>query len=416
MNTATTTGVYFGGNQGAVNINFQGNVNGFGRNIEYGANDYMNQFTGTSSGGNCGFTGMTGCLVQYDTAANSGEHMTLTGNYVDPGNSTTTNAIYIQHNALADLFCTNLSLDDVAVFQDYGNNVQCNTVHIENSAYGTYGQYIPWYATSSQASFLSLTQVDIANDSNTTTTGFQTIVKHGVNFYAAGIKIDNYGGSSINQFSDHSLNNGSESEQICQIQTSNGSGLTNIVSNQAYSQAVGAGCVEDQANSYPYVTYIDSANTGHIRDGNQDVATFNSLGAWTIGSAANASLVTIQKALAAATSISAGGTAYATSSLQTLGSFGAADTVGSAGFTLGAMSPMVTVFTGGSAATDTLPLISASQGDMTVFKNRGSAALVILASSSDLLYLNATATSYSLAAGSSTAFQNDGTYWDQLWK
>jgi len=360
-NNATTTGIYFGGSFGAVGLNWMGNVNGFGINYVMGQNAYMDAFSGTSSGGNGGVISVTGnttngsttianvsapgsiplgsyitgtgipndsevlsisgsnvvisaaatqtntsvalsvvfgSLGQYDTAANSGERAILTGTYTDPGNSSATDAIYISNNALADLFCSALSLDDAEVWGGFSNGlVSCDQIHVENSDYAQYGAYYPFWFVSSQSTMLSLTNIAVANDSNNASDTFPAIVKHGVNLYAAGIMISNYNGATIAEFSDHSLNNGSESEQVCQIQTSNGTGLTNIVSNQPYSQATGATCTEDVANSFPVNISINSANLATITNGGSAAATFDSSHNWTLGLAANNSTITINNNL-----------------------------------------------------------------------------------------------------------------------
>lgn len=386
-NNATTTGIYFGGSNGAVGLNWVGNVNGFGINYVMGQNAYMDVFSGTSSGGNGGVitvtantingsttitnvtnigsiplgsyligtgistnpeaevlsinaasstlvvsaasnaTGTTvsvavtfGSLGQYDVAANSGERSLLSGTYTDPGNSSATDAVYIANGAQASFFCSDLSLDDAQFMAGFSNGLfSCNQIHVENSDYSQYHAYWPFWFASSQATMVSLTNIAVANDANNSGDTFPGIVKHGVNLYAAAIMISNYNSQTIATFADHSLNNGSESEEVCQIQTANGSGLTNIVSNQAYSQAAGATCTEDVANSWPVSIYNDSGNTAHIRNGGQDVGTFTSLGNWVLGSAANNSTITIDNNLAVATNETVGGTLNATGTITQAG-------------------------------------------------------------------------------------------------
>jgi len=59
-NNATTTGILYGGNLGAVGVNVDYNINGFGTNIEVGSNAYLDNFTGSDSGGNGGVISVTG--------------------------------------------------------------------------------------------------------------------------------------------------------------------------------------------------------------------------------------------------------------------------------------------------------------------------------------------------------------------
>ncbi len=355
-NNATDTGIYFGGNQGAVGIDWQGNVNGFGINYVMGQNAYMDEFTGTSSGGNGATltptgnttngsttvsnvtsasnipigaylygtgipqettvvsetsssivmsnaatatnTGTTitvewGSLGQYDTANNSGERPILAGTYTDPGNDYPNNALWIADGATADWFCNSVSLDDAQLHVGFSDGlVGCNQIHVENSDYSQYGQYIPIYAVSSQYTMLAFQQLSIAQDSGSGATTFNTIIKDGTNLYLGAVFINNYGGAPVTNLVDHSLNNGSESEQICDVQASGGTGLTNIVAGaggNTYSNATGVGCSIDVDNSYTINIYPQQNNTNIISSGNTTVATFDHSGNWTFLGAINAS-------------------------------------------------------------------------------------------------------------------------------
>ena len=319
------TGIYYGGTYsftsasqnattsgGAVGVNIDYNVNGFGRNLENGSNAYVDYVTGADSGGNGG--GMTGNLLQMDFAANSGERNDLTGgSYTDPGNSTSTLAIDITNGATASNFMTLDTIDDAQVFDGASNGQTVISFnHIENADYGQYGAYIPILTASSQNTFLTVIGNEFANDPNASNTleGFQTIIKHGVNLYAAANHIDNYNGATVINFSDHSLNNGSESEQICQTQTGNGSGLTNIVAGGGgvtYSQATGAGCVEDIANSYAIEMLANGNNVNDINSGNNTVATFDHTGDWTLGLAGTSGSLHVQGNINATGTISESG-------------------------------------------------------------------------------------------------------------
>jgi uncharacterized protein (DUF2141 family) len=331
-NTATSTGIYYGGtyslvsatstatttNAGAVGVNVDYNVNGFGRNLEVGANAYLDDFTGADSGGNGG--GMTGDLLQFDVANNSGERNDFNdGSYTDPANNTSTKDIYLSNGAAASTFLCFNSIDDAQIYDGTSNGllVVCNN-HIENPSWRTTPAYVPIYATSSQSNMLDVIGNEFANDPTAASSsfGFQTIVKHGVNLYAAGNHIDNYGGATVTTFSDHSLNNGAETEQVCQTQASQGA-LTNIVNNQAYTNAVGATCVEDADNSYPSLTYIDSGNIEHTRNGNNDVSTVDQSGNWTLGIAGVSGSLDLQGNLNATGTVSSNGVALGIGTVTT---------------------------------------------------------------------------------------------------
>jgi hypothetical protein len=387
-NTATTTGIYFGGSYGAVGINYMGNINGFGINYVVGQNAYMDAFTGTSSGGNGGVITQTGNVIngssmisgvtngsliplgayvsgtgipnnsevigttsstitmnqnanatgtsatltvqfgslgQYDLANNSGERPIVSGVFTDPGNSSATNAIYIAGGGVADWFCVSLALDDAQLHAGYSNGlIGCAQVHIEDSDYSNYGAYTPIWLDSSQATFADFESISVANDPSAANTseGFQTIIKHGVNLKVGGLFIQNYNGATVVNAVDHSLNNGSESEQICDVQTTNGTGLTNIVAGgggNTYSQAAGLGCSQDVANSYTINIFPNGNNTNDITSGNAIVATFDHTGDWTFQNNGTNGSVTITGTLSASGNTTLGGTLNASSTITQAG-------------------------------------------------------------------------------------------------
>lgn len=329
-NTATTTGLTCGGTNGCVGYDFHDfNINGFGRNIAIATgtsnglsnatttNAYMLSFRNFStSGGNCGGSGMTGCLIFVGPAHNSGERNVFDSfSATDPGNSTSGNAIYISDAAVASNFFSHCSIDDAQSYIGFSNGLTTyDTCHIENAAYATYGQFIPFYATSSAATNLVLDKIEFANDANAAGTSFATLVKHGVNFRASNIHIDNYGGQTITTFADHSLNNGSESEYVTGISVQGGA-LTNIVNNQAYSQAVGASWVTTVANSFPYTCFTQSTNVAVCRNGNAQVYSVDQTGNTVIGIPGTSGSLQVQGAInatgsiTASTNLSIGGTA-----------------------------------------------------------------------------------------------------------
>jgi hypothetical protein len=113
------------------------------------------------------------------------------------------------------------------------------------------------------------------------------------------------------------------------------------------------------------------------------------------------------------------GTATPNTKVDIAGSLGAAATVSAASSTLTKASNSFEVFSGSTTGTISLPQISTSQDQIISIKNRGTANLLIVPTSTDFIWLvasNASATTYTLSSGSSTGLQNDGTYWDQLWR
>lgn len=283
-NSNTTVGIGFGGSHGAVGVDFHDNsVNGYGQDMEIGKNAYMAKIENNSvSGGN---GGLKGDLIYVDKANNSGEALTLSGNnWTDPGNTVAGNDIYISDGSDASTFITGGSLDDAQIYAGASDGmIDIGPLHVENSDCSAYGSYIPILGTSAQSTQLNVHGIEVANDC-TGANSFTTIVKHGQNLLLAGLHIDNYAGGTITLAIDHSLNNGSESENISQVQISGGS-MTNIVSNQAYSQAAGASTITDVANSFPIAWIQNSNNTADFRNGNQNVATVDSNGNWNLGGA-----------------------------------------------------------------------------------------------------------------------------------
>lgn len=411
-NTATTTGIICGGTNGCVSVVFHDmSIDGFGQQIGQTSNAYMNTYRSIRlSGGN---GGVNGDCMYLNPASNSGER-TLIDDVIctDPGNATTSvGDIYIKDGAAASTKIGSLSLDDATIYNGYSNGtLAIDFIHCENSDAAHYASHPCIYATSSAASSINITSLEVANDAATAQGEFTTIILHGQNLNIFGWRIDNYGGRTVTYLADHSLNNGSEHENICGGAVQGG-GLTNIVRNQAYSADVATGCITTYANSYPFTMYIDSANKVHIRNGNQDVGTVDSNGNWTFGGTAGSS--------AFQGNMTATGTITATGNIKTFNSFVVPPTISAVSTTLNGASAGMQVFTGTAIATATLPLTTATLGQKIEFKSRGTAALSITATSTDFIWLsaiNATATAYSLLPGSSTAFINDGTYWLQLYK
>lgn len=296
--TSHHIGIFMGGGTGAVGYNVHDmTINGFGTQLEIGANAYLNDFTSNAFSGGYGQngtgTGLQGSLIHINTAANSGERNVFTHNsFTDPANSEADNCFYIEQAGTASNFVAYNSFDDCQI-RVLGSNGQTEIGynHFENAAYSTYGEYIPVYADSAESNQITFVGNMFADSSNNAATNFDTLVKHGVNLYAAGNHLENYGGQTVTYFFDHSLNNGSSAENICGTSVQGG-GLTYISRNWAYTQARAIGCHQNYANSYGTGFVANSDNTVDWKVGNNvnalqgnqfgDVTTFRDL---TIGRA-----------------------------------------------------------------------------------------------------------------------------------
>lgn len=287
-NTNTSFGIVYGGNQGAVGINTHDmNVNGFGVNLNITANAYMLQWNNVASSGGNG--GTNGNLMLVNAASNSGERNSWHGcAFTDPGNSTALNAVYITNAGTASNSFSACSFDDVQVFIGASNGQTSFTesCHFENSAFSTYPQYIPILGVSSDRStMISIFGLEIANDGNSSGTTFQTIVKHGGQLIMGGIMINNYGGQTITNLVDHSLDNGVASDMVGMIQIQGG-GLTNIIAGSGgvpYTQANGSCWVYNIDNSYSIGLRANGSNTNEFFSGSNTTGSYDHSGNWTLG-------------------------------------------------------------------------------------------------------------------------------------
>lgn len=287
-NTKTTIGDFFGGTNGAVGIDFHDwSINGYGTDVEIGANSYMGTFHALAiSGGNGGQTGR-GALIHIDPASNSGERnvwdaITLT----DPGNSTVTNCVYVARGATASNFWSNISLDDCQVFTGSSNGIQAwDKVHIENSDYSQYGSYSPFLGESSDTSTLmSFSNIVVANDTSGANS-MDTIFRVGGPVNVQSIEIANYAGGTIPAIVDHSLDNGVSHDHVCQVQVISGS-LTNIIAGSggvAWSRATGGGCVDNTDNSYTIGFVAQGSNVNKFFSGSNTLATVDHSANWVLG-------------------------------------------------------------------------------------------------------------------------------------
>lgn len=287
-NTNTSVGIFYGGTQGAVGINTHDmNVNGFGTNWQTGANAYMLSWNNCANSGGNGGQATQGALLHVNTTSNSGERFVFQGcTFTDPGNSLATNAIYITSTATPSTSFNGCSFDDVQVFVSTNEGITSFIDnHIENSAYATYGSYIPILGVlSDKATQIVFIGNEIANDATTSGNSFVTIIHHGGQLIALGNHINNYGGQTITSFVDHGLDNGVASDTIAMTQVQSG-GLTNLIAGSggvAYTQAAGSTMITNVSNSYSIGLMAQSNNTNIFFSGSTTVATFDHSGNWTM--------------------------------------------------------------------------------------------------------------------------------------
>lgn len=290
-NTATTTGILFGSDKvggigGAVGVDLHDvSFNGFGRQVSIATNTYMLSLNHVNmSGGNGG--GMLGDCLYAAPAANSGERTVINDiTCTDPGNSTSTNDIYIANGGSASAFVSNISADDSQLFVGTSNGLfAIDKAHIENSASAIYAPYIPIMGTTSDMStMISVNDLEIAND-GVGATSFNTIIKHGGALSVNAVHLSNYNGGTVAAIVDHSLDNGVSSDHVCQVQIQGGS-LTNIIAGSggvAYDRATGGTCVDNTDNSYSIGLRAEANNTNQFFSGGTTVGTFDHSGNWTM--------------------------------------------------------------------------------------------------------------------------------------
>lgn len=287
-NTNTSRGIVYGGTNGCVGLRTQDvNVNGFGINMNVTSNAYMLSWDNVSSSGGNG--GTNGNLLLINAASNSGERNTFRAcSFTDPGNSTALNAIYITSAGTASNSFSACSFDDAQVFvgASNGQTVFDSACHFENAAFGTYGQYIPILGVSSDLStFIGVMNCEFANDGNSSGNTFQTLIKHGGQLVAIGNMLNNYGGQTVTNFVDHSLDNGLSSDMIWGIKVQGG-GLTNIISGSGgvpWSQSNSSAMITNFGNSYSIGLRANSSNTNEFFSGTNVTGSFDHSGNWVFG-------------------------------------------------------------------------------------------------------------------------------------
>lgn len=396
----SSTAIFIGGTNGAEGFVLSNNtIRKFAVGVEYGANEWQVKTL---------FNAITqnAINVQTDLASNSLETMVYFGNdFFDPlGTSTAAQGCINLIGNGASIFFDSNSFDDCGVQVGAGAlNIAFTNNHLENPAANTtYGNYYYLNVATSTFTTLSMSFDTFMNDA--TSSGQSpgagvAFVNCGGFCNAQNVTADQNGAAAtITSFMTNANAPSTAVETVCNSTNVNGTSITNWINGVNSVPYQTSGCLSSSLGGWPIGTTVDSANVMKFYDGGGAIGSFNASGNWNFGSGNQA-----------------------TTTVQISGSLGGKINTSGTSSTLSAASSLTQVFTGASASTDTLPTIVSSQGQILIFKNRGTAALSIAASTTapDFIWqsaVNASATVYSLIAGSSTAFQNDGTYWSQLWR
>jgi hypothetical protein len=376
----SSTGWYYGGSQGArSSMLAHGMVQSFYYNIYVGDNTYfwtMNQVYSHNNAPN-----PDGGLLWNDAIGNTGEQMNMIQSvfadaYPITSSTALSHAVHLQTSGFVDWECIGTSFDDVGLYLDWydgeGNTFNGTNCHWENpgalgASGGGWTAYVPISTNSGNPNnsvSISLTNSSFLNDGNNGSgSSFTNMMQIG-----PGVKV--------------SLNG-----VTAQANTYTGaSTVTDFATIAAGSSFTSTGF--QNLGDTPGVTYMyntRSANGGYI----SNVPSF-------IDS-----------------------TEQVTGNFTAYNSLYFPPTVSTVSSTLPSYAPMVQVCNATSSIAITLPTVVNNTGETFIFKNRGTATCVITPAGSDLLWLstsNASGTTYTLNAGSSTAIVNDATYWDQLWK
>lgn len=358
---------------------------------------------------------LNGQVGFFDQPNDSGESVTAQDNWMaDQNGGNALNCLQFATNSVEVAFLTNNTYDNCQVHAGANTQVFITGGEAENT--NNNGSYPEIVQDPSALSNIVITGFQAHNDGTSTSTSFSSIFQLDGNWTVNGFTMSkNVTASSVPQV----FANTNQGTDIGQI-------FGSIVNQNGTSYSA--------LGSFPW--------------NNLPATTFNTTGlmmyhdgypyGW-ISTGSNVYQLYADGGVAEVESIPAGGSnnaGYEHSFATTLQGSSTIDDFGTLGlmFNVSGVSTTITgseagaangnvtyVYTGALNATDTFPLISKTPRRLYIFKNRGTGTLSIAASSTvpDFLWLsgsNASATTYSLLPGSSTAFQNDGAYWDQLWK
>lgn len=271
--TATTTGIQIGtltstGGESQLILNNVGAFN-FGTGFVTASNTYMLALYNPSARGNVR-------NFQVNTAHNSGESIKIyAGNFVDPGNSSSSKCFYMNTSGAASLEVYGGSFDDCQIYLESGNlAVDLFGVHFENPFYTNYHGYDYIFATSSATTMVRVYGGIMMNDA--TSTGDSppvAFINSATPVFASGVSVTrNTGATTTPAFLDTSVNAANLYGTVCNLIMNGTTPVLNIIRTNglgalsAGASVVLSGCVNTAANSW---------QNGMIGDINNNVNFFN---------------------------------------------------------------------------------------------------------------------------------------------
>jgi len=382
VNTRTSVGLFLGGTNGCPAINVHDmTINGFGTQLETGANVYMTRFSSLSLSGGNGVnstsTGLQGSLVHINSFSNSGERMVFTDcTFADPCNSAAGNSVYVESSGSASLIFRSCSFDNTQLRVINSTHTVIENCHIENPAASIFGEYVPMYFDSYNAGTLFFIGNQIVDSQSNPSLNFANIVRHGVNLTAIGNHFSNYGGQSHARMFDCTLGTANESELIMGTVVE-GSGVVEIARNWAYTGPRGVAVMQNYRNSWP---------TGIIANVDNTVD-------WKTGSAVSAI------------------TADDTGNVRMLFGTRTAIQTRSASYTATKNDDTILCSASGASMTITLPPVSGLIGARLTIKKIDSSANTVTIDGNSAETIDGAATKVLSTQWSTATLQSDGTAW-----
>jgi hypothetical protein len=345
---------------------------------------------------------------------NSGEAEHIVLNWVvDQAGGSGNNCIWFQTSSVEQADVTDNTNDNCQIRVGANNQVFINSDEVENAGYLD-GNYIPIQEDSSGGSNMVVSGLQVTNDSSSTASTYASVFYIGSNAVVSGVTVNR-----------NTVSNATSVPIL--VQDDGSAGNENLTISDVYNESGGfQQWSTSAANNLPTSTpfsgwvqqYHNSYWSGWVQQGNNRTQLYNGDGTTisiSTGPAGGGSA-------AGMTSEFGGLNNVGTSTISDDGTLGLRTEVNAASVPItgpeaGTNGYANYIFTGSSAATDTLPLIASSTFREYTFYDRGTAAFVVNASSSDLINnAAATSTAFSLASGHGVTFVDDGTYWDVIMK
>lgn len=284
VNTRTSIGLFLGGTNGCPAIHVHDmTINGFGTQIRTGQACYMAKFTALSLSGGNGVagtgTGLTGSLLHVNTYNNSGERLVFTDcSFTDPCNSIADNAIYIEQYGAASIIFNGCSIDNAQIRVIETSLTVIENCHIENPTSSAYGRYVPVYADAATVGRLVFSFNKIHDGATVLGQNFDNIVRHGTNLIAIGNQFTNANNLAHTRMFDCTVSTANETEYIAGTIVQ-GTGVSEIARNWAYSVARGLSTMINHRNSWPTGYVVNTNNVNQFKVGsNRDAWETDDLG------------------------------------------------------------------------------------------------------------------------------------------